>query len=46
MSMTTNFEKIDNRSTVEPFVETLVEDVNHAVYSRKLQSHNITITVS
>ena len=31
MSMTTNFEKIDNRSTVEPFVETLVEDVNHAV---------------
>ena len=31
MSMTTNFEKIDNRSAVEPFVETLVEDVNHAV---------------
>ena len=31
MSMTTNFEKIDNRSTVEPFVETLVEDVNHVV---------------
>ena len=31
MSMTTNFEKIDNRNIIEPFVETLVEDVNHAV---------------
>ncbi|MGM9945577.1 MAG: RNA degradosome polyphosphate kinase [Lysinibacillus sp.] len=29
--MTTNYEKIDNRNIIEPFVETLVEDVNHAV---------------
>ena len=31
MSMTTNYEKIDNRNIIEPFVETLDEDVNHAV---------------
>ena len=29
--MTTNYEKIDNRNIIEPFVETLVEDVNHAM---------------
>lgn len=30
MSMTTNYEKIDNKNIIEPFVETLVEDVNPA----------------
>ena len=29
--MTTNYEKIDNRNIIEPFAETLVEDVNHAM---------------
>ena len=31
MSMTTNYEKIENRNRIAPFVDTLVEDVNHAM---------------
>ena len=31
MSMTTNYEKIENRNIIEPFADTLVEDVNHAM---------------
>ena len=31
MSMTTNYDKIDNRNIIEPVVEALVEDVNHAM---------------
>lgn len=31
MSMTTNYEKIENRNIIEPFVETLVENVNHTM---------------